>query len=175
MPVRRSRLFSWLNTWRQDELQGTLQAIYVCAAAGEAMQAVDAVNCLAGRGLEGDRYAEGRGHWIKTDGCEVTLITLDDLNVAHQRSGLAFDQGQHRRNLVVHGIPLAAFQRHRVRIGEALFDFHRLRPPCAYLDRVAQSGAAKALSKRAGIGLHVIGSGRIRVGDPVRVIVPEDR
>jgi len=173
MPEKRSLLFSWLNTWRKQELRGRLQAIYLAPSAGEPMHAVDAVNCLPGRGLEGDRYAEDRGHWIKTDGCEVTLITLDDLKAAQRRSGLDFSQGQHRRNLVVEGIPLAAFQRHRLRIGDAMFDFHRLRPPCAYLDRIVQPGAARALARRAGIGLRVVEAGRIRVGDRVQVIVPD--
>ena len=89
--------------------------------------------------------------------------------------GLDFSQGQHRRNLVVRGIPLDAFRRRRVRIGQALFAFHRLRPPCGYLERLVGSGASKALGKGAGIGLSVIEGGAVRVGDQVVVMEESPR
>ena len=71
------------------------------------------------------------------------------------------------------GIALAAYHRRRVRVGEALLEFHRLRPPCVYLDRLLQPGAARALGKAGGIGLRVVEGGVIRVGDPVTVLVDD--
>ena len=170
VPERRSRLFSWLNEWRADELHGELLSIFVSPAAGEPMQSLAEAECLSGLGLAGDRYAVGLGHWIKTDGCEVTLVAAEDLLRATRRSGIALDDGQHRRNLVVDRIPLAAYRRRRVRIGPVLLEFHRLRPPCGYLDRVYRPGTAKALGKGAGIGLRVLQGGWIRVGDRVEVV-----
>lgn len=172
MPLRESPLFSWLNTWRDDELRGRLNSIYVCAGAGDAMRAVGACECLPGQGLAGDRYATGKGHWIKTDGCEVTLVSASEIERASGRGKVGFLAGEHRRNLVVEGIPLAAMRNRRLQIGEVLFEFHRLRPPCAYLDRLLRPGAAKALGKAGGVGLKVLSEGTIRCGDPVEVIVP---
>ncbi len=172
MPERRSRLFSWLNDWSADELRGELLDIFVSPAAGEPMRRVAEVECLPGLGLAGDRYAAGSGHWIKSDGCEVTLITADDLRRAERRSGIELGDGQHRRNLVISGIPLAAYRRRWVRINSVLLEFHRLRPPCGYLDRVYRPGAAKALGKGAGIGLRVLQGGWIRLGDRVEVVDP---
>jgi MOSC domain-containing protein YiiM len=171
MPQRTSRLFSWLNTWRDDELVGVLESIFVAPQAGAPMQSVQTAECETGRGLVGDRYAAGTGHWIKTDGCEVTLVRGEDIERASRRGPVSFEAGAHRRNLVVTGIPLDAYRRRQLRIGEALFEFDRLRPPCGYLDRLLQPGAAKALGRAAGIGLRVIGAGTIRVGDEVRVLV----
>ncbi len=170
MPEQVSRLFSWLNTWRKDELQGILVDVFIAASAGEPMRRVASCRCLPGKGLAGDRYASGKGHWIKTDGCEVTLVSEADIDRASRRSTLSFADGEHRRNLVVRGIPLAAYHKRKVRIGEALFEFHRLRPPCGYLDRLVQRGAGKALGRGAGIGLRVLQGGEIRVGDPVEVL-----
>ena len=164
------KLFSWLRDWRREELQGVLVDIFVCDAAGAPMRRVDEITAIVGEGLAGDRYAKGTGHWRKTDACQVTLVTEADLRQAEKRGGMAFGNGQHRRNLVVRGIPLLAFRRRRVRIGEVLLVFHRLRPPCGYLDRLLKSGAGKALGKGAGIGLSVIEGGTLRVGDPVSVI-----
>lgn len=173
MSGRRSPLFSWLKAWRADELHGQLLDIFIAPTAGAPMQRVTEVACLPGFGLAGDRYAAGKGHWFKTDGCEVTLVVREDLERAMQRGSIDFGHGEHRRNLVVAGIPLAAFHRHRLRIGRVVFEFHRLRPPCGYLDRLLQPGAGKALGRGAGIGLRVLEDGVIRVGDPVEVLITE--
>lgn len=163
-------VFSWLAGWRADQLSGTLVDIFVARDAGGATDRIREVEAVAGAGLAGDRYAAGRGHWKHTDACEVTLVTAEDLARAERLSGLSFADGQHRRNLVVSGIPLDAFRHHRVRIGNAVFAYHRLRPPCGYLERLAGRGTGKALGKGAGIGLRVIESGSLRVGDEVSVI-----
>jgi MOSC domain-containing protein YiiM len=163
-------VFSWLKNWRSEQLNGTLTDIFVAQEAGAPMQRVTRIEALAGSGLAGDRYASGRGHWKLTDGCQVTLVTEADLSKAQRRSGISLIDGRHRRNLVVRGIPLDAFRHHRVRIGEVLFEFHRLRPPCGYLDRVSGPGVAKALGKGAGIALKVVQGGLLQVGDAVTVL-----
>ncbi len=174
MPERTSLLFSWLNTWRRDERCGCLVDIFVAPAAGQPMHRLSQARCLPGRGIEGDRYALGKGHWTKTDGCELTLITQQDIERGKRRGPLSFADGEHRRNLVVDGIRLEVFRGHRVRIGPVVCEFHRLRPPCGYLDRLLQAGAGRALGKGAGIGLRVLQEGVIRVGDPVEVLVDRE-
>jgi len=134
------------------------------------MRRVSEVEAVAGTGLTGDRYATGHGHWRSVDGCQLTLITAEDLRRAEKRSGLDFFAGQHRRNLVVSGIPLDAFLRCRVLIGAVELGFHRLRPPCGYLDRVYTRGAGKALGGGASIGLKVVVGGLLREGDVVRLV-----
>ena len=72
---------------------------------------------------------------------------------------------------MVRGIPLAAFRDRQVRIGTALLAFHRLRPPCGYLERLLGRGTVKALAGGAGIGLTVVEGGVLRVDDAV-VLLP---
>ncbi len=168
-------VFSWLKEWRPEQLRGTLVDMFVAEEAGQAMRRVEQAEAVAGVGLAGDRYASSRGHWKATDACQVTLIAEEDVRWAERRSGLSFSNGEHRRNLVVRGIPLDAFRRRQVRIGEALFAFHRLRPPCGYLERLVGAGTVKALGKGAGIGLTVIEGGMLRVGDEVSVLSDRER
>lgn len=163
-------VFSWLREWRAEELHGSLLGIFIADSADQAMRSVDCVEAILGSGLAGDRYAAQRGHWKLTDGCQVTLVTNEDLLTAEQRCDLSFSNGEHRRNLVVQGIHIDAFRRRQVRIGDVLLEFHRLRPPCGFLDRLVGAGAGKALGKGAGIGLSVIEGGVLRVGDDVTVI-----
>lgn len=163
-------VFSWLRNWPPEQLQGTLCGIFVAPAAGATIRGVEAANAIAGSGLEGDRYAHGQGHWRLTDACQVTLIAAEDLAKAERESGLPFAHGEHRRNLVIRGIPMAALRNNDVRVGTALFRFHRLRPPCGYLERLLGQGAMQALRQRGGVGLTVVQGGAIRVGDKVTVV-----
>lgn len=164
-----SRLFSWLNTWREERRVGRLEAIFIAELAGAPMRACTEIECVAGRGLAGDRYVTDQGHWTQTDACQVTLITREDLLRGARRSDRDVSRGQHRRNLVITGIPLPAMRNRELRIGAVRFAFHRLRPPCAYLDRIEGQGTARAIGKGAGIGLRVLDDGLIRVGDRVDV------
>ncbi|NEX17532.1 MAG: sulfurase [Halochromatium sp.] len=120
-------------------------------------------------GLAEDRYARGRGFWRLTDGCQVTLIHAEDLARIKRRLGLSLDAGEHRRNLVVSGLARTELRGSEIRIGEALFEWHRVRPPCGYLDRVSGAGTAKALGRSSGHCLRVCKTGLINVGDRVFV------
>lgn len=169
-------IFSKLTEKHPEPLHGVLVDIFVAGEAGATMGRLEQAEAIAGVGLVGDRYAAGRGHWKLTDACQVTLVTEDDLRKAERRSNLSFSAGQHRRNLVVRGIPLDAFRRRQLRIGDALFAFQRLRPPCGYLERLVGAGAGKALGKGAGVCLAVVVGGMVRVGDEVSVVADsEDR
>jgi MOSC domain-containing protein YiiM len=149
---------------------GRLSAIFVADQAGAPMRSCDQALALADAGLAEDRYALGRGFWRLTDGCQVTLIHAEDLAAAQRRSGLSFEAGQHRRNLVVSGLPRTELREREIRIGEAVFDWHRVRPPCGYLDRVSGPGIAKALGRHSGHCLRVRSAGLIKVGDRVEVL-----
>jgi MOSC domain-containing protein YiiM len=134
------------------------------------MRACTQTLAIVDQGLAEDRYNLGRGFWRLTDGCQVTMILAEDLHRAERRHGLVLSDGQHRRNLVVTGLAGVELRRRHLRIGEALFEWHRTRPPCGYLDRISGTGTAKALRGRGGHCLRVREGGQIRVGDQVTVL-----
>lgn len=154
---------------------GTVERVFVAAAGGETMRSVDAVQALAGRGLEGDRYATRRGYWTDVDECQVTLIAAEDLDGISESSGVAVQDGQHRRNIVTRGLDLRALAGRTFRIGEATFAFDRPRPPCRYIEAITEPGMTRALAaRRGGICVRVVEPGRVRVGDTIEVLpVPE--
>lgn len=153
-------------------ITGRVTAIFVADAAGAPMRAFDHARALADQGLAEDRYAMELGFWRLTDGCQITLILAEDLQRATRRHGIALDAGQHRRNLVVSGLVGVELRGRSLRIGEALLAWHRVRPPCGYLDRVAGSGTARALGRQAGHCLRVREGGLILVGDRVTLVGP---
>ncbi|MEJ2675376.1 MAG: MOSC domain-containing protein [Acidihalobacter sp.] len=152
----------------------TLAAIYLAPVAGAPMNAADAVEAVAGVGLNGDRYAVNVGFWQATDACQVTLIGTPDLAWAVRRAPAAqrerLMQGHHRRNLVVDGLKAQALLGKRFRIGEALFAYRKPRPPCGYLDQVEGAGLCRALGRHSGVCIEVIDGGRFVVGDALEIV-----
>jgi uncharacterized protein YcbX len=168
----RARLEGFVRRLRRAP-DGRVTAIFVADAAGAPMRACERALALVDQGLAEDRYALGRGFWRLTDGCQVTLILAENLRRAERRYGLPLDAGQHRRNLVVSGLVGVELRGRSLRIGEALLAWHRVRPPCGYLDRVSGAGMAKALGRNGGHCLRVRAGGLIRVGDRVTVLTRE--
>ena len=168
-----SRLFRFLSSFPQRALTGRLEAIFVASGAGQSMRLASEIEAITDIGLANDRYALGSGHWRATDGCQVTLVSSEAIARAERKAKLDLPPGWHRRNLVVSGIDLDAVRRHIVCIGSARFTFHRLRPPCGYLDRITGTGAARTLRQAGGVGLRVQQGGTISVGDPVELVEPD--
>jgi len=141
------------------------------------MQSVTSIQALVDTGLQGDRYSKASGFWKASDACQVTLISEDDLNQAKQSRPAILqdklDNGDHRRNLVVGGIKTKQLQGKTFRIGQAVFRYHKLRPPCAYLEKIEGQGISRALGKHSGVCLYVIQGGTISVGDTVEIINAE--
>lgn len=156
--------------------KGSVAAIFVAPAAGESMQSRQSVAAVAGVGLEGDRYAAGRGFWKATDACQVTLISEHDLGRARSRDPQILDKlahGHHRRNLVLRDLNTRQLRGRRFRIGSAVFVFGKPRPPCGYLDQVEGKGLCSALGRNSGVCVRVVQSGVLRVGDAVELLDDE--
>ena len=138
------------------------------------MLSVASVDALHDAGLKGDRYCTGAGFWKATEACQVTLITEHDLQQAKHRAppslGDRLDAGHHRRNLVIAGLKMKDLDGRRFRIGTALFQHQRPRPPCGYLDRVEGDGLCHALGRTSGACIRVLESGRLAVGDALEVL-----
>lgn len=149
---------------------GSVESIFVCGSGGAPMQRVDTVEAVAGGGLRGDRYMERKGYWTSVDECQVTFIEAEKLEEIATDSGVAVGDGQHRRNIVVRGIDLMALRGRRFRVGEALFEFDRPRPPCGYIQKITETGMTRALrGNRGGICARVVQGGHVRVGDNLSV------
>lgn len=165
-----NRLFSLSHHRALPELN----AIYIASSAGVEMHPVDRIQALEQTGLSGDRYSMARGFWQVTEACQVTLISEDDLNKAKKGQSdslrARLDTGHHRRNLVIGNLNTRELQDKTIRIGDAIFRYHKPRPPCGYLDKIEGKGLGGALGKNSGICLTVVRGGMIAVGDRVEIV-----
>ena len=132
------------------------------------MRAVSRIRLIAGIGLEGDRYAAGRGHFSPMPGTgrALTLIEAEVL----ESLDVALRPGEARRNVTTRGIDLNALVGRRFRVGAVLCEGMRLCEPCAYLEGLLEKSLLQPLLHRGGLRADVLEDGEIRVGDSVRVL-----
>jgi MOSC domain-containing protein YiiM len=129
----------------------------------EPMLVLDAVQAIAGRGLEGDRYRPGdRG------ARQVTLIQAEHLAVVGALLDRpAPDPTVVRRNILVAGINLLALKDARFRIGDVLLEGSGLCHPCSRMEEALGQGGYNAMRGHGGINARILEGGTICVGGQV--------
>lgn len=154
-----------------------LKAILTSEATGVPMKSLDSAQVVEGQGIQGDRYATGRGYYSGDPqwDAQITLIEQEPFDAQDSTKGQKVDPEDLRRNLVVSGVDLMKLIGVRFRIGDkAVFRGIKPWPPCSYI--VRSTGKPEIFSKfarKSGIGAEVIVSGPIRVGDPVVVLTDD--
>ena len=159
--------------------EGIVVSIHVAREASAPMQSIAEVRAFPGRGLEGDRYFTGKGHYSKTSshgGREVTLIEIETLealfrgvlNAAGERLGIKLTAADTRRNIATSGVPLNHLVDREFCVGMVLMRGTRLCEPCKYLEDLTQLGVLSGLIHRGGLRAQILSGGIIRVGDIVR-------
>src|SRR5437870_3204896 len=87
--------------------QGTIESINIADGAKEPMRAIAEARALPGVGLEGDRYALGRGTFFKPEPShELTLIEAEAIEALSRDCAIELAPGAARRNLVTRDVPL---------------------------------------------------------------------
>jgi MOSC domain-containing protein YiiM len=141
------------------------------------MEAHTEIRTLPGYGLEGDRYALGKGGLSRWGGPhrEVTLIAREMLDAMHERDGVVLSPAESRRNLLVEGVDLEALLGGEFAIGGVHFQGEQRCQPCRYLMRVTgRDDLLPAMIGRGGLRARVLNEGVIRVGDAVRLVLPTE-
>ena len=147
---------------------GRVETLALAVDAEAPMTVVDHATLRAGRGLEGDRYFEGRGTFSNwhARGRDLTLIEAEALEGLDLASG-RLASAEARRNVVTRGIDLNALVGRRFFVGDVECRGQRLCEPCAHLERLTTPGTLRGLVHRGGLRADVLTDGVIRVGDRV--------
>ena len=153
---------------------GRVVAIHVAREAGAPMEPRETAVAVEGRGLEGDRYHAGTGHWspIRRNGDGLTIVDGDVLDRVSRAQHLDLEPGDTRRNLTSRGIDLDAAIGRRLAIGAVEVRVVRRCEPCSYLDGLLDREVLVHLVHLAGVRVDILVSGTIRVGDEIRVLDP---
>lgn len=148
---------------------GKVVAIYVTPEEGKPMEERDAVQALAGKGLDGDRYAIEAGKYsgTKVGKRAVTLIEREAIDGARNEYGVELDEAETRRNLVTEGVPVNHLVGREFTVGGVRMRGYDLAEPCTYLEELTRKGVRKALIHRGGLRAEILDDGPISVGDSV--------
>jgi MOSC domain-containing protein YiiM len=157
-----------LHPYGTEPGEGVVAALFVAPAAEAPMIRVDTANALAGRGLEGDRYAVQSGTFSGSPGkgYDLTLIAAEALEQL-ARDGVELTWEEARRNVVTRGIDLNALVGKHFTIGEVTCYAQRLDEPCSHLERLTKPGVLRGLVHRAGIRADIVEGGAIAKGERI--------
>jgi MOSC domain-containing protein YiiM len=150
---------------------GHIVAIYVAPADGAPMEGRDSVRAIAGKGLEGDRYAIAAGKYsgtrIDDEQRAVTLIEREAVRGAADEYGIELAERETRRNLVTVGVPLNHLVGKEFHVGGVRMRGFDLSEPCAYLEGLTRPGVRASLVHRGGLRAEILHGGHIHIGDRV--------
>jgi len=151
-------------------LTGVVELLAVAPLAEAPMQLVQHARALAGRGLEGDRYANGSGTFsprgAHRPGYELTLIAAEVVEDLTTRDA-ALDFASTRRNVLTRGIDVNALVGRDFTIGDVRCRGLRLAEPCAHLERLHGPGLLRPLIHRGGLRADIVSDGDIRQGSTI--------
>ena len=145
---------------------GTVEGIWIAAAAGKPARGLPASTRSPGRGLAGDRHVTGTGTF--PSGLPGSALTLIEAEVCE-----SFDPplrpDEHRRNLITRGIELNALVGRDFMIGEVHCRGMRLCEPCKVAERYAARPILRALIHRGGLRADILQDGQFRAGDRIHL------
>ncbi len=151
--------------------RGSVEAIYTAPEAEVLPSPRDAVNAVAGKGLEGDRYFDDAGTYSddpRSEGRDITLIEAEAVEGLARDTGIELAPAESRRNVVTRGVALNDLVGRHFTVGEAECVGRELCDPCSHLQKLTQPGVLKGLVNRGGLRADIVSDGQIRPGDELR-------
>jgi MOSC domain-containing protein YiiM len=122
---------------------------------------VDAVECVAGRGLRGDRYFDRPDNHKG----QITFFSLDVFDALRRELNLAEVQPQAtRRNAFLRGADLTAFIGQEFEIQGVRFEGVEESKPCDWMNLALGPGAREWLKGRGGLRARILVDGVLRCG-----------
>ncbi len=151
--------------------QGTVESLHIVSEKSQPMVTVGTIRAIPGLGLEGDRYATGKGTYSDRpeDGRQVTLFEQETLEALRRDLNITLEPHETRRNIITQGVPLNHLVGGRFLVGSVLLEGMRLNLPCQYFeDLLGIKGLFKSLIHRSGLNCRILNVGEISVGDSVQ-------
>ena len=152
--------------------RGNVVSVHLATEAGAPMASPANIEAIAGKGVEGDRYCSGTGHFSHITGArrQITLFESEVLETLLRDHNIEFAPDMCRMNIVTEGVPLSHLIDQQFKVGDATLRGLQLNEPCSRLNEVTGKRIVKALVHRCGLFAEIVEGGVIRPGDPVTSI-----
>lgn len=142
--------------------------------ASSPMQTVQQIEVIESKGILGEPRYFGKvsrttGQPVKR---QITLIEREQISEHAAALGMeSIPPGAVRSNIETSGISLVSIIGKEIEIGEAILLLYAPRDPCEKMDALCQGLRGLMMNNRQGVLAQVIRSGKIRVGDLIRICV----
>jgi MOSC domain-containing protein YiiM len=145
---------------------------------GTPLQSVEAIDLVEAKGILGEPRYFGRVR--PDDGApnrrQVSLIEREQISEHAAALGLgSIGPGMVRSNIETMGIDLIALIGNEVENGDTVLFLYAPRDPCAKMDAICQGLRERMMNQRQGVMAEIRRSGRIRVGDEIRLRPPPQK
>ncbi|MGI1677394.1 MAG: MOSC domain-containing protein [Cellvibrionaceae bacterium] len=143
-----------------------IETILYASKVKEPMASIDIVQCVAGKGIVGDRNYQK----VKNPGQSITFIEAEEIERFNQENRQQVTAKDMRRNVVTRGVLLNDLVGKTFSFGDVVFQGMELCEPCSTLgktletDDLPKAAAVRALVHRAGIRAEILSSGNLQVG-----------
>ena len=120
---------------------------------------VDAVECVAGRGIRGDRFFDHKEDYKG----QITFFAMEIFEELSESLGVEEgDPGAFRRNVLTRGVDLNSLIGEEFEVQGVRFRGAAECSPCFWMDRAFAPGAEEALEGRGGLRARILTDGLLR-------------
>lgn len=145
---------------------GRVISVNVSARKGTPKRPVPEIECRVGVGVVGDAHAG-------TPGREVSLLDSAEIEAFCARHGVELPPGAFAENITTKGLDLAAVEvGDELVVGEVRLLVSQIGKPCHEGCAIRET-VGDCIMPRVGIFARVLSGGRIKPGDPVRLMKGE--
>ena len=126
------------------------------------VESVKSVNCVAGKGLEGDRFFDFKEDFKG----QATFFAVEVADAVREIvPDPYFENSDFRRNILVRGLDLNALIGKRFKIGSVEFEGTQEAAPCAWMETAVGPGTRAFLEGQGGLRVRILSSGTLEVGE----------
>jgi MOSC domain-containing protein YiiM len=139
---------------------------------GKPLQTVATIELVEARGIVDDHRYYGRLSSTTGQPTRRQVSLIEREQIAEHAAALGLPDiapGAVRSNIETSGLSLVALLGREIEIGGAVLFLHSPRDPCAKMDAICQGLRQRMMNQRQGVLAEVRRSGKIRVGDCIRL------
>ena len=135
---------------------------YGNAAGTHRVVRVPEVECIAGKGLIGDRFFDYKNGYKG----QITFFAWETYEEMCQRFGVVDkNPGVFRRNVITQGVDLNAWIGKEFEIQGVLFEGTQEASPCSWMNEAFCHGAEEAMKGRGGLRARILTDGLLRADE----------
>ena len=141
--------------------------IGVCEKNSQKINEINEIEVLSQKGILGDRHF--REH--KNHKGQLTLIEKENIDYYNNKYKTKISYIDFRRNIITEGIELNSLIQKQIKIGDIKILPYELCRPCSHLEQMVNSkDIIKEFLKKGGLRCEVLVSGKVKIGDEIRIL-----